>query len=79
MWLTPMHMETTNGARVGNPMVSTDLAVVQAEVAFRARASGQVEAVFTVRAIRVTREVIIHNLAKVISSNSPNIRATQNS
>ena len=55
------------------------LAVVQVEVAFMARAPVQAEAVFTVRAIRVTREVIIHNPAKVISSNSPVIRATQNS
>ena len=47
------------------------------EAAFMARAPVQVEAVFTVRAIRVTREVIIHNPAKVISSNSPDIRAIQ--
>ena len=43
-----------------------------------AQAVVQVEAAFTVRVIRVTKEVIIHNLAKVISS-SPDIRATQNS
>ena len=55
------------------------LAAVQAEAALMARAPVQVEAVFTVRAIRVTREVIIHSPAKVISSNSPDIRATQNS
>ena len=55
------------------------LAAVQAEAAFMARAPVQVEAVFMVMAIRVTREVIIHNPAKVISSNSPDIRATQNS
>ena len=55
------------------------MVAVQAEPAFMARAPVQVEAVFTVRAIRVTREVIIHNPAKVISSNSLDIRATQNS
>ena len=60
-------------------MEITGLAAVSVEAAFMAWAPVQVEAVFTVRAIRVTREVIIHNLAKVISSNSPNIRATQNS
>ena len=42
-------------------------------------AAVQVEAAFMVRAIRVTREVIIHNPAKVICSKSPDIRATQNS
>ena len=51
----------------------------QEEAVFTARAPVQVEAVFTVRAIRVTTEVIIHNPTKVISSNSPGIRATQNS
>ena len=51
-------------------MVATDLAAVQAEAAFMARAPVQVEEVFTVRAIRVTREVIIHNPANVISSNA---------
>ena len=60
-------------------MEITGLAAVEAKAAFMARASIQVEAVSTVRAIRVTREVIIHNPAKVISSNSPDIRATQNS
>ena len=59
-------------------MVVSSLAAVQAEVAFMARAPVQAEAVFTVKAIRVTREVIIHNPAKVISSNSLVIRATQN-
>ena len=60
-------------------MEITALAVVQVEAAFVARAPTQVEAVYTVRAIWVTREVISHNPAKVISSNSPGIRATQNS
>ena len=44
-----------------------------------AQAAVQVEEDFTVRAIQVTKEDIIHNPAKVISSNSPDIRATQNS
>ena len=50
--------------------------------AFMARAPVQEEAVFTVRAIRVTRVAIISNPTKVISSNSnnsPGIRVTQNS
>ena len=60
-------------------MEVTALAAVQVEAAFMAQASVQVEAAFTVRVIRVTKEVIIHNPAKVIRSNSPDIRATQNS
>ena len=63
-------------------MVATDLAAVQAEAVFMARAPVQAGAVFTVRAIRVTRVAIISNPAKVISSNSSNsqgIRVTQNS
>ena len=60
-------------------MVATDLAVVQAEAAFMARVPVQAGAVFTVRAIRVTRVVIISNSAKVISSNSLGIRVIQNS
>ena len=60
-------------------MEVTGLAAVQVEATFMARAPVQVEAVFTIRAIRVTREVIIHNPTKVISSNSPDITATQNS
>ena len=59
-------------------MVTTDLAAVQAAVVFMARAPAQAEAVFTVRDMRVTKEVIIHNPAKAISSNL-DIRATQNS
>ena len=58
------------------------VAVVQAVVAFMARAPAQTEAVFTARAIRVTKVVIISNPAKVISSNSsssPGIRVTRNS
>mgnify|MGYP005843228609 CR=1 FL=1 len=60
-------------------MVATDLATVQTEAAFRARAPGQAEAVFTVKAIRVTRAIIIINLAKIISNNNPGIRVIQNS
>ena len=60
-------------------MVATDLAAVQAEVAFMIRAPVQAEAVFMVRAIRVTRADIISNPAKIISSNSLVIRATQSS
>ena len=60
-------------------MVATDLAAVQMEAAFMAQAPVQAEAVFTVRAIRVTREVIIHNPARGITSNIPDTRATQNS
>ena len=51
----------------------------QEEAVFTARAPVQVEEVFTVRAILVTKEDIINNPAKVISSNNPVIRATQNS
>ena len=57
-------------------MEVTGLAAVQAEAAFMARAPVQVEAAFTVQAIWVTKEVTINNPAKVISSNSPGIRAT---
>ena len=60
-------------------MEVTAQAAVQVGAVSMARAPFQVEEDFTVRAIQVTREVIIHNPAKVISSNSPNIRATQNS
>ena len=60
-------------------MVVTGLAAVQAEAAFMARAPVQAEVVFMVKAIQVTREVTINNPAKAISSNSPDIRATQNS
>ena len=51
---------------------------VQVEVVSMARPLVQVEEDFTVRAILVTKEDIIHNPTKVISSN-PDIRATQNS
>ena len=44
-----------------------------------ARAPVQAEVVFTVSAIQVIREVIIHNPAKVISSNNPAIRVIQSS
>ena len=49
------------------------------EAVSMARAPVQVEEDFTVRAILVTKEDIINNPAKVISSNNPVIRATQNS
>ena len=49
------------------------------EAVSTARAPVQVEEVSTVRAILVTKEDIINNPAKVISSNNPVIRATQNS
>ena len=52
---------------------------VQVEAVSMARALVQVEKDFTVRVILVTKEDIIHNPAKVISSNNPDIRATQNS
>ena len=61
-------------------MVVTGLAAVQAEAAFMARAPAQEKAVFTARAIWVTKVVIISNPAKVISSNSsssPGIRVTK--
>ena len=63
-------------------MVTTDLAAVQAVADFMAWAPAQAEAVFTARAIQVTKVVIINNPAKLISSNSnssPGIRETQNS
>ena len=60
-------------------MEVTGLAAVQVEAAFMAWALVQVEAVFTVKAIQVTREVTINNPAKAISCNSPDIRAIQNS
>ena len=44
-----------------------------------ARAPDQVEENSTVRAILVTKEDIIRNPAKVISSSSPDIRATRSS
>ena len=63
-------------------MEVTSPMVVQVEAAFMARAPVQAEAVFTVRAIRVTRVAIISNPTKVISNNnnnSPSIKVTQNS
>ena len=59
-------------------MEVTAQVAVQVEAVSMARAPIQVEEDFTVRAILVTKEDIIHNPAKVISSNSPDIRATQN-
>ena len=52
---------------------------VQEEAVFTARAPVQAEEVFTVKVILVTKEDIISNPAKVISSNNPVIRATQSS
>ena len=60
-------------------MVTMGRAAAQAAAVFMARAPVQVEAVFTVKAIQVTREVTINNLAKAVSNNSSDIRATQNS
>ena len=60
-------------------MEVTGLAAVQAEAAFMARTPVQAEAVFTVRAIRVTRAAIISNPAKIISNNNLGIKVTQNS
>ena len=58
--------------------VTTQVAV-QVVAGSKAWAPVQVEEDSTVRAILVTKEDIIHNPTKVISSNSPDIRATQNS
>ena len=60
-------------------MEVTAQVVVQVEAVSMALAPVQGEEDFTVRAILVTKEDIIHNPDKVISSNSPDIRATQNS
>ena len=60
-------------------MEITAQAAVQVGAVSMARAPAQVEEDFTVRAILVTKEDISHNPAKVISSNNPDIRATQNS
>ena len=60
-------------------MEVTALVAAQEEAVFTARAPVQVEEDFTVRAILVTKEDIINNPAKVISSNNPDIRASQNS
>ena len=87
-----MHlMEVTVQVAVQVEAVSMARAPVQVEEDFTVRAiwvtreviihnlAKVTRAVFMVRARRVTREVIIHNPAKVISSNSPDIRVTQNS
>ena len=58
-------------------MEVTAQVAVQVEAVSMARAPVQVEEDFTARAILATNEDIIHNPAKVISSNSPDIRATQ--
>ena len=52
---------------------------VQVEAAFRAREPAQAEEVFTVKVILVTKEDIISNPARVISSSNPVIRATRSS
>ena len=52
---------------------------VQVEAAFRAREPAQAEEVSTVRVILVTKEDIISNPTRVISSSNPVIRATQSS
>ena len=59
-------------------MEFTAQVAVQVEAVSKARALVQVDEDFTVRAILVTKEDIIHNPAKVISSNCLDIRATQN-
>ena len=51
----------------------------QVEAAFRARAPVQAEEVFKVKVILVTKEDIISNPVKEISSNNPVIRATRSS
>ena len=48
----------------------------QEEAVFTARALVQAEEVFTVKVILVTKEDIINNPAKVVSSSNPVIRAT---
>ena len=59
-------------------MEVTAQVAAQVEAVSKARAPAQVEEDSTVRAILVTKEDIIHNPAKVIRSNSLDIRATQN-
>ena len=58
--------------------VTTQVAV-QEEAVFMARAPVQAEEVFTVKVILVTKEDIISNPARVISSSNPVIRATRSS
>ena len=60
-------------------MEVTAQAAVQVGAVSMARAPVQVEEDFTVRAILVTKEGIIRNPAKVISSSSLDIRATRSS
>ena len=60
-------------------MEVTAQVAAQVEAVSTAQAPVQVEEVFTVRVFLVTKEDIISNPAKVISSNSPDIKATQNS
>ena len=60
-------------------MEVTAQVAVQEEAVFTARAPVQLEGDFTGRAILVTKKAIIHNPAKVISSNNQVIRATRNS
>ena len=58
-------------------MEVTAQVAAQVEAVSKARAPVQVEEDFTDGAILVTKEDIIHNPAKVIISNSPDIKATQ--
>ena len=61
-------------------MVIMDLVAAQAAAAFMARAVIQAVAVFMARALKVTKVVIISNLAKEVSSNTnPGFRVTQSS
>ena len=61
-------------------MEITGRAVAQAVAAFMARAAIQAVAVFMARALKVTKVVIISNLAKEVSSNTnPGFRVTQSS
>ena len=61
-------------------MEVTAQAAAQVEAVFKAHAPVQVEEVFMVRVILVTKEDIISNTAKGInSSNNPAIRATRSS
>ena len=57
-----------------------DLAAAQAVAAFMARAAIQAVAGFMARALKVTKVVIINNLAKEVSSSTnPGFRVTPSS
>ena len=60
-------------------MELTAQVAVQEEVVFTARAPVQAEEDFTVKVILVTKEDIISNPARVITSSNPVIRATRSS